>query len=376
MAPGPLAVNGAGAAPALDLAIDHRSPGGFHLQLSAQVPLTGVTALFGPSGSGKSTVLDTIAGLRRDLRNASVVLDGEPWQNRDQWQPPWQRAVGYVTQRAQLFPHLDVAGNLAYAERRARGTGIGRADVVRWLGVTDLLQRSPATLSGGEQQRVAIARALLCQPRLLLLDEPLANLDRPAASAILSALTGIRHSTDLPMLYVSHQVDEVHAIADRVLIIEAGQLVAEGRLVDLACRLDSRLTEDEQAAAILEVDTADDDLHPEDADDYGLQCVRADRQALWIAAGPRPERLRIPARDVSVCREPPRATSILNILEVTVDDLRPVGAAHCLLSLRLDRQRLLARITRRSRDELDLNRGDRLYAQVKSTALLTGRHDP
>jgi molybdate transport system ATP-binding protein len=375
MAPGPLAVNDAGAAPALDLAIDHRSPDGFHLQLSTQVPLTGVTALFGPSGSGKSTVLDTIAGLRRDLRTASVILDGEAWQNGDQWQPPWQRAVGYVTQRAQLFPHLDVAGNLAYAERRARATGIGRADVVRWLGLTDLLERSPATLSGGEQQRVAIARALLCQPRLLLLDEPLANLDRAAAGAILAALAGIRHSTKLPMLYVSHQIEEVHAIADRVLIIEAGQLVAEGRLVDLACRLDSRLTADEQAAAILEVEAADRDRYG-DQDDYGLQCVQADGQALWIAAGRRPERLRIPARDVSVCRERPRATSILNILEVTIDDLRPIGAAHYLLSLRLDRQRLLARITRRSRDELDLNPGDRLYAQVKSTALLTERHDP
>lgn len=359
----------------LDLTIDHRGAAGFHLQLSARVPLSGVTALFGPSGSGKSTVLDAIAGLRPDLRTQGVTLDGETWQGAGRWRPPWERAVGYVTQRAQLFPHLDVAGNLAFAERRALPGELRRTEIEHWLGLRELLGRAPDTLSGGEQQRVAIARALLRQPRLLLLDEPLANLDRPAADAILSALARVRHSTGLPMLYVSHQIEEVHAIADRVLIIEAGRLVAEGGLVDLACRLDSRLSEDEQAAAILDVEISGDSDHPT-TDGYGLQCVRADGQPLWITAGTLPSRLRIPARDVSVCREAPQATSILNILEVTLDDLCEVGRAHCLLRLRLKRQILLARITRRSRDELRLDPGDRLYAQVKSTALLTERHGP
>jgi molybdate transport system ATP-binding protein len=163
---------------------------------------------------------------------------------------------------AQLFPHLDVAGNLAYAERRARATGIGRADVVRWLGLTDLLERSPATLSGGEQQRVAIARALLCSRACCSLTSPWPiSIARPLAPCLAAWPGSPATARSCPCSTSATRSKRCCAIADRVLIIEAGQLVAEGRLVDLACRLDSRLTADEQAAAILEVEAADRDRY-------------------------------------------------------------------------------------------------------------------
>ena len=325
-----------------------------------------MTALFGPSGSGKSTLLDCIAGLRPDIATARVRCDDEVWQGDGRALPPWQRRIGYVFQDARLLPHLSVAGNLDYAANRATPGGVGRDAVVAWLRLAPLLDRAAVSLSGGEQQRVAIGRALLRNPRLLLLDEPLANLDRPAAAECLRALLRVQRETALPMVYVSHQIEEVHGIADRVLLLRDGQLVGEGPLVDLAARLDSGLAEDDAAAAILPVTPGRIDPA------YGLRELWVDDQALWVSAGEEgtPRRLRIPARDVSVCREQPVATSILNVLRTTLVDQRDVGPAHCLLRLRLGEHHLLARITRRSRDELGLAPGDPLYAQIKSAALL------
>jgi len=349
----------------LSVAIDQRLDTGFHIALNLSIPLMGITAVFGPSGSGKTTLLDTIAGLRPDLRQASVNLGNTSWQGPEGFLPPWQRRLAYVFQDARLFPDRSVDANLTYAQARAPQGGYPREDVVSWLGLQELRERNPATLSAGEQQRVAIARALLRNPSLLLLDEPLSNLDARSAGECLTALRRVQRETGLPMVYVSHDLEEIHRIADQVLVLRKGRLVAEGPLLELASRLDARLAEGEDAAAILEVETAEEP--PAD----GLRAVRADGQTLWVgSAAPGSRRLRIPARDVSVCRQRPRQTSILNILECELESLRDAGEAHCLLRLRLDHQYLLARITQRSRRELNLNVGDKLFAQVKSTALL------
>ena len=203
----------------LRLSIRHET-GGFSLAVEQMLPLRGVTALFGPSGSGKTTLLDAIAGLRRDLDSVELTVDGQCWQDESNFVPPWQRGVAYVFQDARLFPHLTVAGNLAYAEKRAFGPGPARDDVVQWLGIDGLLQRDVQSLSAGQQQRVAIARALLRGPRLLLLDEPLANLDRNAASECLACLQRIARESATPMIYVSHQIEEVCAIADHLLMLD------------------------------------------------------------------------------------------------------------------------------------------------------------
>jgi molybdate transport system ATP-binding protein len=360
------------AAACLDVRLQHRYADGADLDLELRLPLAGTTALFGPSGSGKTTLLDAIAGLRPDLDALHVHLGGEPWQDGSVCLPPWQRPLAYVFQAPSLFPHLSVADNLAFAEARAFPGGPTRDAVIDLLGLAPLLARLPEGLSGGEQQRVAIGRALLRHPRLLLLDEPLASLDGAAAADCLAALDAVQRELSLPMLFVSHRLEEVQALADRCLLIDGGRITHQGALVDLAARLDTRLADDEAAAAILSVDKVEHDAA------YGLSALNVDGHRLWVAAGPgaRPRRLRVAARDVSVCRERPPDTSILNLLPATLEDARDAGPAHCLLRLRLRDQHLLARITRRSRDELALRVGDRLIAQVKSSALLRDEEHP
>lgn len=353
----------------LELRLAQRTASGFYLDIDTAFPLRGVTALLGPSASGKTSVLDCIAGLRQDLRAALLRCGEVVWQDRRRHTPPWERRVGYVFQDARLFPHLSVAGNLRYAETRAGEPGLAREQVLRWLDLAALLTRLPATLSAGQQQRVAIARALLRNPRLLLLDEPLANLDRPAAAEILRCLGLVSRESGLPMIYVSHQIEEVCAIADHLVLLEAGAVHAQGPLLDMAGRVDTRLAEDEAAAAILRVEAGAYDAR------YRLLELRVEGQSLWVsaAAAAAHRRLRIPARDVSVCRERARGSSILNILDTRIVEMREISPAHCVLRLSLGEQHLLARITCRSRDELALQVGERLFAQIKSTALLGAR---
>ncbi|MFK7829620.1 MAG: molybdenum ABC transporter ATP-binding protein [Congregibacter sp.] len=357
----------------LKLQLDQPYADGFRVQLNTEIPLQGITAVFGPSGSGKTTLLDCVAGLNKHPGSSHLIFDEQVWQDATHHTPSWQRGIAYVFQDARLFPHLSVAENLDYAAARARPGGLSRERVTGLLEIEELLGRSPDALSAGQQQRVAIARALLSNPRLLLLDEPLANLDQSTARRCLYCLERISRETGLPMLYVSHQIEEIHAIADRLLVLDNGRLLASGPLLELAGRLDTAIAEDESAAALLLVEVGEKDAR------YGLTELRVDKQSLWVAAdgaiGDR-RRLRVPARDVSVCRDAPSSSSILNILPVTLRAVREVSDAHCLLRLEIAEQYLLARITRRSRDELSLVEGDRLYAQIKSTALLGDAHCP
>jgi molybdate transport system ATP-binding protein len=350
----------------LRIEIAHSGPGDFSLQLHARLPSRGVTGIFGPSGSGKTTLLDCIAGLRPDIRAAHVQLGTEILQAADRHVPTWRRGIGYVFQDARLFPQLSVAGNLDYAATRARGAGPSREAVIRWLDIGALLARRVETLSAGQAQRVAIARALLAAPSLLLLDEPLANLDRPAARHCLACLQHASRESGLPMLYVSHHIEEIAAIADTLLLLREGRVEALGPLQALLSRLDNRLADDDEAAAILFASASGNNAD-------GLSELVVDGRSLYVPgalpAGAQ-RRLRVAARDVSVCRQRPRQTSILNLLEVTLEELRESAQSHFLLRLRLDSQWLLARITERSRRELQLQPGDVLYAQVKSTALL------
>ncbi|MEE4279510.1 MAG: molybdenum ABC transporter ATP-binding protein [Halieaceae bacterium] len=352
----------------LEVALRHCYDDGLALDLAFRVPLAGVTAVFGPSGSGKTTLLDCIAGLRPELEHARVRVGADRWQGEDGAWPPWQRAVAYVSQTPALFPHLSVDGNLDFARRRARAGGPAKDEIVDLLDLGALLPRRPDTLSGGEAQRVALARALLRNAQLLLLDEPFAGLDGLAAALSLERVAAVQRELQLPMLFVSHRLEEVQAIADRLLLLERGQVSGSGDLLELAGRLDTTLAHDEAAAAILRVTVVDEDPG------YGLLALELDGHALWVPASGlrRPRRLRIPARDVSVCRERPRDTSILNVLPVELVEQRDAGPAHCLLRLKLREQHLLARITRRSREELALKAGERIFAQVKSTALLGG----
>ena len=350
----------------LSINIDHRGEGDFRLRLRLSLPARGVTGVSGPSGSGKTTLLNCIAGLRPDIRRAEIRFGAHCWQSSAHSLPAWKRGVGCVFQDARLFPHLSVAGNLDYAGKRAFSAAPDRDRVIDWLKIGALLPRRIGTLSAGQGQRVAIARALLGAPRLLLLDEPLANLDRPAARECLDCLLRISRESDLPMLYVSHHIEEVAALADQLILMRDGAVEAQGDASALLSRLDTSLAADEGAAAVLVTQATG-----RRAD--GLEELWADGRSLYVArrsgTGQR-QRLRIAARDVSVCRQRPTQTSILNIMPVTLVDWRSLSDTHCLLRLRLEEQHLLARITERSRHELALQAGDALYAQIKSTALL------
>ncbi|MAT93901.1 MAG: molybdenum ABC transporter ATP-binding protein [Halioglobus sp.] len=358
----------------LQLRLDCPGQGGFRLQVDCALPARGITALCGPSGSGKTTLLDCIAGLRAGGEHALVRFAGDTWQDGARALPAWRRAVGYVFSDARLFPHLDVAGNLQFAAQRRRGRGgPGRDEVIEWLDLSALLAHRPAQLSAGQRQRVAIGRALLNAPRLLLLDEPLANLDSRASEECLRYLQRLARELDLPMLYVSHAVDEVTRLADHLVLLDAGRVEDQGPLIELCSRIDTRLSREEGAAAILRASVQAHD------EAFGLTELAVGGHPLFVNLLPHAAgsalRVRIPARDVSLCRERPQATSILNILPVTIAEIGVDAGARVMLRLALGEQFLLARITRKSAQLLQLATGDQLYAQVKSAALLMDTED-
>lgn len=354
------------------LALRVRCPGdqGFELDVDCQIPDRGITAVYGPSGSGKSTLLDCIAGLRQADEGSEIRFRDQHWQDSTGPLPPWQRRIAYVFQDARLFPHLDVAGNLDFAEQRASTEPPAVRDtLVQWLELEALLPQMPDSLSAGQKQRVAIARALLSAPQLLLLDEPLANLDHRASARCLAYLQHLAAELDLPMLYVSHDIEEVSQLADHLLLLDGGQLVDQGSMLELCSRLDSRLSHEEQAAAIVLGTVNGHDPQ------FNLSHIDVEGQVLQVNHLEQPtgtsRRVRIPARDVSIARTRPEDSSILNILPVTVAEIENCSGARLLLRLALGSQFLLARITRKSAQRLDIKVGDSLFAQIKSAALLS-----
>ncbi len=236
---------------------------GFTLDVALRLPSRGVSALFGPSGCGKTTVLRALAGLERAA--GRVLLDGEPWQDdaAGTFVPTHRRAIGYVIQEAALFPHLDVRGNLDYGRRRAGG-GAGRIaldQAVELLGIGALMARRPDTLSGGERQRVAIARALAANPRLLLMDEPLAALDAARKAEVLPYLQRLHDELALPIVYVSHAIEEVTRLARQVVLLEQGRVIAAGAPAELTARLDLPTARADDAGVVLDGIVAERDAH-------------------------------------------------------------------------------------------------------------------
>lgn len=352
--------------------------GGFSLDASFAVPAVGITGLFGPSGCGKSTVLRCLAGLQR-LPGSLCEVDGDVWQDSSMFLKPHQRPIGYVFQEASLFQHLNVQDNLMYgAPKRKAGPlhgDIAFDEVVDLLGLARLLPRAPRNLSGGERQRVAIGRALLTQPKLLLMDEPLSALDRLTKDEILPFLERLHARLMLPVIYVSHDMTEIERLADHLILMRAGQVIAAGPLADLQSNPALPLATSRDAA--VNVDATAESYDP----DYGLLTLRLDGGQLLVpsspvAAGER-RRIRIAAGDVSLSRETPQHTSILNTLAVRIVAHSLVGPNEVLAVLALGPEgqgvRLLARVTRRSWDQLRLAEGLDVFAQVKGVALAPDR---
>lgn len=343
---------------------------GFLLDVDVAVPARGITAVFGPSGSGKTTLLRCVAGLERPA-TARVVVAGEAWDDsaRGLHLPTHRRPLGYVFQEASLFDHLDVAGNLDFGRRRAGRPAEALAPLLDLLGIAPLLRRWPHELSGGERQRVAIARALATQPSLLLLDEPLAALDLARRREILPWLERLRDELRIPMLYVSHSGDEVARLADHLVLMEAGRVRAAGPLAETLARIDLPALPGEEAGALLHGTLAERDAR------WHLAQVRFAGGALWIADAGLPlgreVRVRVLARDISLALQPPEGSSIQNVLPCTVRAVGPgAHASQALVQLACGESLLLARITARAADALQLAPGRNIWAQVKSAALV------
>jgi len=354
---------------------------GFALDVSLELPSSGISVLFGSSGCGKTTVLRALAGLLR--AEGRIALGGEVWQDDalGVFVPTHRRALGYVIQGSALFPHLDVRANLDFGARRSAPSEqrIAIDQAVALLGIGPLMSRRTQTLSGGERQRVAIARALAAGPRLLLMDEPLAALDAARKDEILPYLERLHRELSLPVVYVTHSMDEVARLADHLVMLQAGQVLAAGSPVELLSRLDLAAGEvatgRHEAGVVLDAEIVEHD------EAFGMMRVGFGGGSLWVGAAGRPlgerVRARVLARDVSVVRQAPGETSILNVLPVVLVGVQ-TDRNTVLLRLRMhdrdartpDGVHLLARITRKSCDILRLREGDALFAQIKGVALM------
>jgi molybdate transport system ATP-binding protein len=353
----------------LDVALRKRL-GNFVLDAAFAAPAGGVTALFGSSGSGKSTIVNAIAGLLRpDAGHIRVgetsFFDAEAGID----QLPRRRRVGYVFQEARLFPHMRVRDNLLYGYRRAPNTDrrIGFEAVVELLGIEAFLARRPFTLSGGERQRVALGRALLAQPRLLLMDEPMAALDVGRKAEILPYIERLRDELRLPIVYVSHSVEEVARLADTLVVLEQGRVAAAGDVASVMAQLDLFPPDSPyEAGAVVPVEVAAHDAS------FGLTTLAFAGGKVVVPRVERalgaPLRIRIRARDVMLALARPVDLSAINVLPAVVGDMRQAGC-HADVQIAIGATRLVARITRQSAIRLALSPGKPVFAVIKSVAI-------
>jgi molybdate transport system ATP-binding protein len=339
----------------------------FALNVDLQLPGRGVTALFGPSGCGKTTLLRCIAGLEH--ASGSLMVNEHLWQDATHFVPTHQRAIGYVFQEASLFPHLSVRGNLQYGMKRASSNGNAAIDpIIDLLGIRALLDRKPDGLSGGERQRVAIARALAVDPKLLLMDEPLAALDLKRKQEILPYLDRLQATLEIPMLYVTHSPDEVVRLAHHLVVMDAGRVVASGELANTLSQLDLPVKLGQEAGVVIEavVGSIESQWHLTRMDfGGGSVWIRDPGLALGAKA-----RVRILASDISLAREQPGKSSIQNVLQGQIDAMRDdEHPGLVLVRVKVGETALLARVTKRAVSELALKPGDTVWTQVKSVAL-------
>ncbi|SER38695.1 molybdate transport system ATP-binding protein [Faunimonas pinastri] len=355
----------------LDVFID-LSRGEFALQASFRAGV-GATAIFGRSGAGKSTLVAAIAGLVRPNAGRIALGDRVLFDSAHGIDlPVRRRRVAVVFQESRLFPHLSVRRNLLYgrwAGRRSGGSSFD--DVVGLLGIEALLDRKPGRLSGGEAQRVAIGRALLSGPELLMMDEPLSHLDGARRAEILPFLERLATESGIPILYVSHAMDEVIRLADQLVILDKGMVAAAGPLEDVLNRIDlGAISGLAEAGSVLMTEVAGQ------VTDYALTRLALGEQELLVpeiaaATGER-IRLRVLADDVAIALERPKALSIRNVLAAEVTEVAHGTGAHADVLLAIGPQRLRSRLTRQSVAELGLVAGKPVFALIKSVAIRRG----
>ncbi len=343
---------------------------GFSLQVEFEIPARGVLGIFGHSGSGKTTLLRCIAGLETDV-TGDITLNRQRWLSAKQNIPAHKRNLGYVFQDSRLFPHKTVAKNLDYSVHRRQGRAsepaLDREHLLELLAIGHLVQRKPHQLSGGEKQRVAIARALLKSPDILLMDEPLASLDDARKQEILPYLEKLHDELSIPMLYVSHSLQEVSRLCDYVLVLQHGRAVFKGDIHTALVDARSPLSHVRNAAAMLEGVVIKHD------GDYRLTTIQTTAgnriliPGVYVAG--KQIRLGIVASDVSLCTRRPESTSILNILEGTIVEWADENDGRVILQANCSGDLILARLSKKSFVNLGLKTHARVYLQIKAVAV-------
>jgi len=342
--------------------------GEHQLEIDVTIPASGITAIFGVSGAGKTSLINAIGGLTRPQRgriqlNDRILFDAE----QQVALPPEKRNIGYVFQDARLFPHYSVRGNLRYGLSASMKSQFD--SLVALLGLNPLLNRFPLSLSGGEKQRVAIGRALLSAPDILLMDEPLASLDLPRKRELMPYLQTLAKQVDIPVLYVSHSLEEILQLADNVLVLDEGKVKAFGPLERVWSSSAMRpWLPASDLTSVLRVQVLEH--HP----DYPMSALSLGDQHIWVSRVnlpvKSPLRIRIASADVSLTLQPAQNSSIRNVLPAQVVELIEVGD-QVEVKLRIGISELWARITPWARDELNIRPQQWLYAQIKSVSVTT-----
>ncbi len=341
----------------------------FLLDVDLKIPSTGVTVLFGASGSGKSTLLRCIAGLEHAKGGLSV--NGKIWQDDTSFLPPHKRQVGYVFQEASLFPHLTVMQNLQYGLQRQKQADMRFSldSLIDLLGIAHLLTRKPAKLSGGEKQRIAIARALAVNPQVLLMDEPMSALDMARKLEVLPFLEKLRDELAMPVIYVTHASNELIRLADHMIVLNAGKVIAEGDLNSTMAQIDHPSLAAHTPNVVVEANITGIDR------EWHLVKASFNEGAIWLRdqnfALNQTVRFMVMDKDVSIARTPQQDSSISNTLPATVHGiLDGEHPAICIVRLKLGQTYLLSRLTRRSLQKLNIQTGDKVWAQVKLAAIV------
>jgi molybdate transport system ATP-binding protein len=350
----------------------------FDLDIDIDIPGQGITTIFGESGSGKTSLLRCIAGLEKNA-SGCLNVNGELWQNSSLFVPTYKRSLGYVFQETSLFEHLSAIGNLRYAIKRSNKIANPELfeQVVGVMGIEGILDQFPEQLSGGQKQRVAIARALLSQPKLLLMDEPLASLDTARKLEILPYLERLHSSFNIPILYVSHAIDEIVRLADHAVIMHKGRVIAQGGITELFSRTDLPLGVSHEVGAILECKVVQTDKQ------WHLMRVAFNGGELWLPNVENQQgnlqgdlqgnlqRIRVLASDVSLTLTPHTDSSILNVLSGLITDIiKDEDPAMSLIRIKVGDSYLLARLTQKSLQNMALTLGQSIWIQIKSAAIV------
>ncbi|KMK50507.1 molybdenum ABC transporter ATP-binding protein [[Actinobacillus] muris] len=344
-----------------------QSLGELHLAVNTTIAAKGVTAILGRSGAGKSSLINLIAGLSQGASGSIRLNDRILFDSHQNiYLPPEKRRVGYVFQEARLFPHYRVAGNLNYGCKRSDSAKY--LQIVALLGIEHLLDRSPAHLSGGEKQRVAIGRALLSDPDILLLDEPLSALDLPRKQELLAYLGKLTRTLHIPILYVTHNLDEVVALADYILLMDNGKMLAHDTTEKVwhsaAFAPWQPLS---QKITLLELPIATQ------LSAYQMLGLRIGSQYLWVPQNSRYQngdklRITLASRDISLTLSPPQHSSIRNILNGQICKILP-QTDRVDIAVQIDQHKIWASISHWAFDELKFTQGQTVYVQIKSVSL-------